>query len=139
MEQELMRRGFGFVRDNPIRYLQLSLSSIPVYFMFWPSRDSGLLSNLSRVTSFGLLWPFMLYGVILSFLVRPWSLTRLIIAPAFLLQMFLMIYTAIHVLTWTLVRYRIPVDAILVIFASLAFIDLSQRITAWQAANANPF
>jgi 4-amino-4-deoxy-L-arabinose transferase-like glycosyltransferase len=132
MEQELMRRGFGFVRDNPIRYLQLSLSRIPVYFMFWPSRDSGLLSNLSRVTSFGLLWPFMLYGVILSFLVRPWSLTRLIIAPAFLLQMFLMIYTAIHVLTWTLVRYRIPVDAILVIFASLAFIDLSQRITAWR-------
>jgi 4-amino-4-deoxy-L-arabinose transferase-like glycosyltransferase len=132
LEQELMRRGIGFVRDDPVRYLRLSLSRIPVYFMFWPSPDSGLVSNLARVTSFGLLWPFMLYGVVLSFLVRPWSLSRLISAPAFLLQMFIVIYTAIHVLTWTLVRYRIPVDAVLVIFAGVAFVDLFQRLSTWR-------
>jgi 4-amino-4-deoxy-L-arabinose transferase-like glycosyltransferase len=135
LEQELMRRGIGFVQDDLIRYLRLSLSRIPVYFMFWPSRDSGLVSNLARVTSFGLLWPFMLYGVVLSFLIRPWSLSRLIRAPAFLLQMFIVIYTAIHVLTWTLVRYRIPVDALLVIFAGLAIVDLFERLTAWRSRN----
>jgi 4-amino-4-deoxy-L-arabinose transferase-like glycosyltransferase len=132
LDQELLRRGLNFVREDPRRYILLSLSRIPVYFMFWPSHESGLVSNLARVTSFGLLWPFMLYGVVLSFLGRPWSLTRLLAAPAFLLQMFLVIYTAIHVLTWTLVRYRIPVDAVLVIFAGLAFVDLYQRLAAWR-------
>jgi 4-amino-4-deoxy-L-arabinose transferase-like glycosyltransferase len=132
LDQELLRRGLNFVREDPGRYALLSLSRIPVYFMFWPSRDSGMLSNLARVTSFGVLWPFMLYGVVLSLLLRPWSLARLVGAPAFLLQMFLVIYAAIHVFTWALVRYRIPVDAVLIIFASLAFVDLSQRFVAWQ-------
>ena len=132
LDQELLKRGLNFVREDPGRYALLSLSRIPVYFMFWPSQDSGLVSNLARVTSFGLLWPFMLYGVVLSFLVRPWSLPRLIGAPAFLLQMFLVVYTAVHVLTWTLVRYRVPVDAVLVIFAGLAFVDLFQRLVAWR-------
>jgi hypothetical protein len=50
-----------------------------------------------------------------------------------LLQIFLVIYTAIHVLTWTLVRYRIPVDAVLVVFAGLAFVDLFQRISSWRS------
>jgi hypothetical protein len=135
LDQELLRRGLNFVRNDPGRYLLLSLSRIPVYFMFWPSQDSGLVSNLARVSSFGLLWPFMLYGVILSFVFRPWSLARLIGAPTFLLQMFLVIYTAIHVLTWTLVRYRIPIDAVLVIFASLAFVDLYQRLSTWWKKN----
>ena len=132
LDQELLRRGLNFVRDDPKRYILLSVSRIPVYFMFWPSQDSGLVSNLARITSFGLLWPFMLYGVVLSFRVRPWSVSRLIGAPAFLLQMFLVIYTAIHVLTWTLIRYRIPVDAVLVIFAGLAFVDLYQRFVVWR-------
>ncbi len=66
LDQELLRRGLNFVREDPGRYIMLSLSRIPVYFMFWPSRESGLVSNLSRVSSFGLLWPFMLYGVVIS-------------------------------------------------------------------------
>jgi len=133
LDQELLRRGLNFVREDPGRYIMLSLSRIPVYFMFWPSRESGLVSNLSRVSSFGLLWPFMLYGVVISLFTRPWSLSRLVESPAFLLQIFLVIYTAIHVLTWTLVRYRIPVDAVLVVFAGLAFVDLSQRIFSWRS------
>jgi 4-amino-4-deoxy-L-arabinose transferase-like glycosyltransferase len=133
LDQELLRRGLGFVRDDPGRYVLLSLSRIPVYFMFWPSHESGLVSNLARVSSFGLLWPFMLYGVVISLLIRPWSLSRLAQAPAFLLQMFLVIYTAIHVLTWTLVRYRIPVDAVLVVFAAFALADLFQRISSWRS------
>jgi 4-amino-4-deoxy-L-arabinose transferase-like glycosyltransferase len=135
MEQELMRRGIGFVRDDPIRYLRLSLSRIPVFFMFWPSKDSGLVSNLARVASFGLIWPFMLYGLLLSLIIRPWSLYRLICAPAFLLQMFLVVYIGIHLLTWALIRYRIPVDAVLVIFAGLAIVDLFQRLIAWRRRN----
>jgi len=32
------------------------------------------------------------------------------------------------VLSWTLIRYRLPMDAILVIFAGFAIIDLISRI-----------
>ena len=132
LDTELLRRGLGFVRDDPVRYVRLSLSRIPVFFMFWPSEDSGLVSNASRVLSFGLLWPFMLYGLVSSFKMRPWSFNRWVISPVFPLQLFVTIYSVIHLLTWALIRYRLPVDAILVLFAGLAFVDLAERFQTWR-------
>jgi hypothetical protein len=96
--------------------------------MFWPSSDSGMISNIARVTSFGLLWPFMLYGLLFSLMRRPAPLTLRPPTPAILFYIFVLAYTIIHLLTWTLIRYRLPVDAILIIFAGLALIDLSERI-----------
>lgn len=128
MDQALLRRGIQFVLDDPGRYVLLSISRIPAYFMFWPSSDSGMVSNIARVTSFGLLWPFMLYGVLFSLMRRP-ALTALRPPnPAILFYFFVLAYTIIHLLTWTLIRYRLPVDAILIIFAGLALVDLSERI-----------
>ena len=128
LDQELLKRGFQFVVDDPQRYLLLSLSRVPVYFQFWSSKESGLLSNVARVSSFGLLWPFMLYGFILSFIQRPIKLSTLVAAPAFLLQIFVLIYTVIHLLSWALIRYRLPVDAVLIIFAGMAVVDLANRL-----------
>jgi 4-amino-4-deoxy-L-arabinose transferase-like glycosyltransferase len=128
LDQELLKRGIQFVADEPERYVLLSLSRIPVYFQFWPSAKSGLLSNIARVSSFGLLWPFMLYGLVLSFIRRPWSVSRFLSAPALLLQMFVIIYSVIHLLSWALIRYRLPVDAVLIVFAGLAFMDLYARL-----------
>ena len=87
-----------------------------------------MLSNVARVSSFGLLWPFMLYGFILSFIQRPIKLSTLVAAPAFLLQIFVLIYTVIHLLSWALIRYRLPVDAVLIIFAGMAVVDLANRL-----------
>jgi 4-amino-4-deoxy-L-arabinose transferase-like glycosyltransferase len=125
LDQELLGRGLQFVVDDPVRYLLLSLSRIPVYFTFWPTSDSGLMSNISRVGSIGLMLPFMLYGIFLA-LRRNWSWS-LFQHPAFLLILFALVYTGIHVLTWALVRYRLPVDAVLVIFAAVGIVDLVQR------------
>jgi 4-amino-4-deoxy-L-arabinose transferase-like glycosyltransferase len=115
LDRALLGRGLQFVMDDPGRYLLLSLSRIPAYFMFWPSADSSTVSNLSRVMSFGLLWPVMLLGSLLA--VRratpaigpPW--------PAGLLLLFALVYSAIHILSWALVRYRLPVDGVLLVFA----------------------
>ena len=115
----------GFILKDPLRYLLLSLSRISPYFNFWPSSGSSLISNVSRVSSFGILLPFILYGLYRSFIERA---KPLIMQPLFLLYMFAIVYTGIHLLTWTLVRYRLPVDAVLVIFAGLALVDILNRI-----------
>jgi hypothetical protein len=130
LDQELLKRGLGFVTDDPMRYVKLSISRIPAYFKFWPDADSGMLSNLSRVGSFGLFLPFMLYGLIRPLIAVGRPPTRPLLSfPAWLLYLFIVIYSAIHILTWTQVRYRIPVDSVLVIFAALAIADLVENVT----------
>jgi hypothetical protein len=124
LDQELLRRGLGFVVEDPGRYLLLSLSRIPEYFKFWPDPDSGTISNLARVGSFALLLPFMAYGFVRPLLrsgrSTGQSLFRVPAAPVLLLYLFVVSYAAIHILSWAQVRYRLPVEANLVIFAASA-------------------
>ncbi|HBY09203.1 MAG TPA: hypothetical protein DEH22_16025 [Chloroflexi bacterium] len=119
LEQELLKRGIQFILDDPGRYILLSLSRIPPYFMFWPSPDSGTISNISRVFSFGLLWPFMLYGLIRVPFWKEAKFKFKIVSPYFLVYLFIFIYALIHIMTWTLIRYRLPIDALLVIFSAI--------------------
>ena len=128
LDQALLRRGLRFILDDPFRYMLLSISRIPVYFMFWPSKDSGLVSNISRVASFGLLWPFMLYGLYRSIAGKKQSLSALLESPVGLLVLFVSMYSLIHLLSWSLIRYRLPVDAVLLVFAGLAVVDLTRRV-----------
>ena len=122
LEQALLQRGLQFIVDDPVRYFWLSLSRIPIYFTFWPTADSSLLSNISRVASFGILLPFMVYGLGLFLWRRSWR--DWLRHPALLLLLFAGVYTAVHVLTWTLIRYRLPVDAIMLIFAAIALLEI---------------
>jgi 4-amino-4-deoxy-L-arabinose transferase-like glycosyltransferase len=116
LDRALLKRGLGFIAAEPGRYVVLSISRIKDYFKFWPSADSSVVSNVSRLVSFGLLWPFMLYGF-LAYLRRSLATETLI------LYLFVLSYTAIHLLTWALIRYRLPVDAVLLIFAGAVLIS----------------
>jgi hypothetical protein len=124
-----------FVRDDPERYLRLSLSRIPVFFQFWPTRDSSTISNVSRVLSFGLFLPFMALGLALA--LRPGAAAvagneRATAEEArairSLLIAFAVVYTAIHLASWANIRYRLPVDAILITFAGFAIVALADAI-----------
>lgn len=126
LDQELLGRGIEIVRDDPGRYALLSLSRIPALFQFWPSAESGTISNIARVSSFGLLWPFMLFGLYLAVFRRETS--SLLMDPVFPLIMFVIVYTGIHLLSWALIRYRLPVDAVSIIFAALAIDHLLKRL-----------
>jgi len=134
LDQALLQRGLQFVFDDPKRYLLLSLSRIPAYFVFWPSSDSGLLSNISRVSSFGVMFPFMLYGLFLS--VRKKQLLNLLISPSGLLILFIGIYAAVHLLTWALIRYRLPIDAVLIPFAAFSWLHIFDQISKRTASYA---
>ena len=125
LDQELLKRGMQFVFDDPGRYILLSLSRIPVYFQFWPSSDSGMISNISRVASFGIFLPFMIFGIILAIIIGAF---RSFSNVEWLLLLFIIVYSGIHIFSWALVRYRLPVDAIALIFAALAIDHLYQRI-----------
>lgn len=115
---ELTRRGVQFVLDDPKRYLLLSLDRVRVFFKFWISPESDLQSNLMRVLSYGLYLPFFVLGVIFS--LRQWRRYAL-------LYLFALVYTAMHVLTWASIRYRIPIDAAMMPFAALALTTLVTR------------
>jgi hypothetical protein len=136
LDQALLRRGLGFVTADPRRYLLLSLSRFPSYFMFWPDSQSGLVSNITRVGSFGLFLPFMIYGLwrLIAQTIRQRrqpvasDSAPLWAQPATLLLLFMTIYAGMHLLTWTLIRYRLPVDAVLVIFAAYGLTDLAGRL-----------
>jgi hypothetical protein len=124
LDRALLGRGLGFIREEPGRYLILSLTRFRDYFKFWPSTDSELISNIARVLSFGILWPFMLYG---SFL----GLRRNLLPQTLLLYLFVVVYTGIHVLTWTLIRYRLPVDAVLMVFAGAAVVKIYTKLLSY--------
>jgi hypothetical protein len=126
LDQALLKRGFGFIRDDPGRYLVLSISRLDDYFTFWPSSDSGLISNVSRVFSFGVLWPLMALGLILH-------ARRSLISESLILYLFVITYTAIHLLSWALIRYRLPVDAVLIIFAGTAIVKLQIKLAQRRA------
>jgi hypothetical protein len=53
---------------------------------------------------------------------------NLLFSPQGLLMLFAIVYSGVHILTWTLIRYRLPVDAVLIPFAGLALVELVQRI-----------
>lgn len=127
LDRELLNRGLQFVIQDPLRYFFLSLSRIPVYFMFWPSPHSSILSNISRIGSFGVFLPFMIYGLMTT-LAKKGEEKVALSSPVFLLLLFILVYSLIHIFTWTLIRYRLPVDAVLVLFAAVGFSDLIQKI-----------
>jgi len=125
---ELLSLGLGFVADDPVRYIKLSLSRISDYFRFWPSERSGLISNVSRVFSFGVMLPFMIYGLALTIKREiVGGVNSFFSSPHFLLYMFIIIYTGIHLLTWAMIRYRLPVDAVMTYFAGIAIFELARR------------
>jgi len=139
MDRELMRAGVQFVLDDPGRYLALSLSRARPFFEFWPTPDTTMLHNVGRTGSFGLFLPFMLYGLYLSVRRQPSAIAspngpsgRRTLDLG-LLYLFIAFYTLLHVLTWAMVRYRLPVDAVLLPFAALALRDLYARGRRWLA------
>jgi hypothetical protein len=147
IDQELMRAGIQFVLDDPGRYLSLSLSRVRAFFEFWPTPDTTLLHNVGRTGSFGLFLPFILYGLYLSSRRQPPAIVSanepsgrrtsdfgLWTSDFGLLYLFIAFYTLLHVLTWAMVRYRLPVDAVSLPFAALALFDLYERGRRWWAA-----
>lgn len=131
LDRELMQRGIGFVLADPGRYLLLSLSRAVDYIEFWPTLDTSLINNIGRVGSFGVFMPFMLYGLFLAlrYALQRTSDVSVTTSPLMLCVLFGLAYTVLHIFTWAMPRYRLPVDAILLSFAALGLYQLARWIS----------
>lgn len=119
IDRALMRQGIAFILTDPVRVGLLSLDRLKDYFWLFPTESSSPVSNWSRLFSFGLYLPFMVYGLYLSR--RQWRMCL----PLYL-------YVAIDgifcLLTWAAPRYRLPSDAIMMVFAGLGVVTLAVRL-----------
>ncbi len=127
LDRALLRLALDNIIDEPSRFARLSISRGREYFRFWPSADSSWLSNLSRTLSFGLFLPLMVAGLYLALSDLGTGAQRGHNHATALLYLWILAYTTIHLLTWTLIRYRLPVDAVLLLFAAFAAARLGAR------------
>jgi len=124
-DRALLRKGLEFVAADPVRYAWLSVSRVREFVKFWPTPDSSRLSNAARVLSFGVCAPFMLTGLVLLVFDRSIPFAR---ADHWLIVGVALVYSLTHVLTWTLVRYRLPVDALFLPLAAWSLLRLFDRL-----------
>lgn len=147
LEKALMRRALDEIAAHPGRYILLSINRIKDQFKFWPTRESGLISNLSRVGSFGIFLPFGVVGVVMA-VRRSWRAAAAqgasfwARAPAWCatdVSLWLacyLLYTAVHLASWAAVRYRLPSDILLIVFAGLPAGQILQTLSAHRRAPA---
>jgi hypothetical protein len=131
LDRALMRRGIEFVVADPGRYLLLSLSRVRDYFECWPTADSSPINNVGRTLSITIALPFMLGGLWLTLRRQgPWRSVEFSTTPLALVLLFMIFYSVLHILTWSMARYRMPVDAVALPFAALAVSELALTLSA---------
>ena len=84
--------------------------------MILPTSSSA---SFLRVISFGVILPFTLIGLVISR--DKWRLLLPVYA-------FLIVHTGIHAISWTMIRYRIPMDVFFIMFASVSILWIYERI-----------
>lgn len=119
IDRALFRAALGFIAADPVRFLRLSWNRVGDYFRVFPSPQSSMVSNVARLGSFGLYLPFMLYGLIRA-RARWWVCVPLLLYVAY--------DAVLHISSWAAPRYRLPSDAVLMIFAGVAVVDLAARV-----------
>jgi 4-amino-4-deoxy-L-arabinose transferase-like glycosyltransferase len=125
----LLSLGIENVMRDPGHFARLTLGRLREFFTFWPTSDSAPLANALRVASFGVMLPFALAGL--------W-LTRARWRELLPLLAFIVIHTAIYSASWTMIRYRIPLDAALIPFAACALAAMVRKARESRAATARP-
>ena len=119
INNELLLLGMRNISNNPLEFFQLTVTRLIEFYKFWPSANSDFTANVLRVISFGIMWPFVVAGIWLSR--SRWRE----LMPIYL---FIIIHTAIHAISWTMIRYRIPLDALFIIFAAFATTVLLDKV-----------
>ena len=123
----LLEMGIANVKENPGDFLMLSLTRMRELFVFWPTEGSSTAANMLRVFSFGLVAPLALGGLVLN--LRRWRE----LVPVIL---FVLTHVGIHAVTWTMIRYRMPMEPFLILLAASALVRTQEAFFRRPAVEA---
>jgi 4-amino-4-deoxy-L-arabinose transferase-like glycosyltransferase len=116
---DLLILGIKNVLNDPELFIKLTLVRLREFIKFWPTNETSLIGNIARVTSFGIIWPFVILGMWLS---------RYRWRELMPIYIFMIIHFGVYVISWTMIRYRMPLDAIWIIFAAVSISALFDYI-----------
>ncbi len=125
LDRGLYWEAASFIITDLQRFVLLTLSRVPHYFWLTPSPQSSTLANAGRLSSFTLYLPFMLYGLWLSR--RHWR-------ACLPLYLYVAFDATLHLASWAAPRYRLPSDAVMMVFVGLAVVDLTDRLFSRSSA-----
>jgi|GEM_PF-4928710 len=112
-----------FIRENPGRFLRLCTIRFVEFWKIYSPRVP-LHKSLMVIASFGVLLPFAILQVIR----RGWCR-----GPEMLLVILIASQTAVHTVFTAIIRYRIPIEPLVVILAASGLVWLLDR---WRASSA---
>ncbi|MBD3367617.1 MAG: hypothetical protein GF405_05530 [Candidatus Eisenbacteria bacterium] len=123
-DQMCMDRGLEYVRDDPGRFVSLYLQKLVNYYRFYPDTIEKNEFTGSRTTWIALLTsgPAIILGLAGMWLARrKWRE----LLPAYAV---VILYSLLYPAFTTCVRYRLPLDAYLLLFAAAALAYIGRRM-----------
>jgi len=114
LDRALRNRALAFIREDPRRFLKLSLAKGLNYWRLYPRPMTEDRPGLDRekivsILSYGLALPFALFFLFSTLGGRPASRLALL---------FFLACTALHAVVLSKFRFRLPLDGILLVFAA---------------------
>lgn len=121
INEKLTLAALNFIYDDPLRFVQMSFKK---FLRFWNPMPNNENYRSSIIVTISLITMLPLFILSIIFLVTNSKRTNAMILPLVLIICFL---TAIHMVTVASVRYRYPIEPILIIFSAIAMSSLFQR------------
>jgi len=122
LDRAYFRKGVEHVLAEPGRFVRLSLAKAATLWNLYPTpatREASTAEKVASILSYGVLLPFGLYWLFRN--IRRSPLARLSL-------LFFIAYTVVHALTISKVRFRLPLDTLVVVMAVGGLADLARRL-----------
>ena len=118
------RESFNFIRNKPMQFVKLYIIKFFNYWRLYPNtisenRFTTLKTKIISLLTYGLLLPFALFGIIKSVFHNKKTLLLLFLMLSFSLG---------YSLFLTSVRYRIPLDVYVIVFAAFGIICVFKSV-----------
>jgi len=118
-DKQFKREAWDFILSNPKNYLNLMRMRLFHFWRLWPKIAPKRNKLAAKCTSAWIL-PFGLLGIILSFKMY-WRKTLILI---FLFATF----SFVHMMFFSNIRYRVPLDPLIIVFASYTVFRLGEKL-----------
>lgn len=114
-----------YIVQNPERFLELAILKFKRYYNVIPNAEgfnSGLYKWIS-ILSYGVILAFALYGVIV---------TRKEYKMLFPIYLLFAYFTFIHIVIIASLRYRLPLEPFMILFASVAIVNFYSKLLIYR-------